>query len=338
MKASLRNFLITFLVSLIIFGIAAYFVSGFVTNTITDTIDGSDTVSFEIVTQTEDSTSESDKPQIPPEEIKGESFTLALIGTDYQPKLFDDYSVEENYAGDGFPPLRDRTYAADTVVIVRGDKATQTFLFTAVPTDMRLDVDGRIMTLGEVYYEKGLEYFMHKLTALTGFELDKYFVVNIGDLADIVNTFGGVSFNVPEDMSYEDPAQELTIDLKRGNQYIDGKKAAQLLRYDNYASSDNSRSKTTADFMLALAEKLSDASYIEKATSLLKAVSKYATTNYTAEDLADNLGVIMKYDDFEKLTLAYPGKYITVGDERRFEPDIKAAISAYSVYRGTVAK
>ncbi len=332
MKTSVKNFLITFFVSLIAFGIAAYFISSFVTATLKESFEDIPAVSFDIVTQPSDSQQPDDnKPDIF-DSIQGDSFHFVIIGTDYQPELLDDYDVEDSYT-DGFPKRRNRRYEADAIAVVRFDKESRRILISTLPSSMRLEVNGLITTLGDIYMDNGLEYFLDKVSALTGFEIDKYFVIDIDDFSPLINTIGGVNFNVPENMSYEDPEQELVIDLKKGNQYINGDKAEQLLRFDNYTNSDNSRAKTTSEFMLAVAEKLSGASFIEKATSYFKAFSEYFTTNYTAQDLADNLDMISHYQDFEKVISVYPGKYLTVGGEQRFEPDIMAAVSEYAEYR-----
>lgn len=334
MKTSVRNFIITFLAALLIFGIAAYFISSFVTATLTESIEGTPAVSLEIITETAD-TSQND-PDTPDvfDSIKGESFNFVIIGTDYQPNVLDDYDVESKYT-DGFPAERNREYCADAVAVVRFDKEGKRLLISTIPTSMRLEVSGLVTTLGDIYVEYGLEFFLNKLTALTGFELDKYFVIDVKNFAPLINTIGGVTFTVPEDMSYSDPEQDLTIELKKGSQYINGEKAEQLLRYNGYTNPSNSRPKTTAEFIKAVADKLSDSSFIEKAASYFTAFQKYITTNYTAEDLAANLDMISHYEDFEKVVSVYPGKYITVDGEKRFEPDIKTAVSEYAVYRSS---
>lgn len=331
MKTSVRNFLITFVAALLVFGVAAYFISSFVTKTITDSIDGEQAVSFEILTETSDDPKSDNEVDDIFDKLEGESFNLVIIGTDYQPGVLDDYDVESKY--EGFPQERDREYRADAVAIVRFSKETKKLLITTVPTTMKLEAGGLVTTLGDIYREYGVDYFMNKLTALTGLELTKYFIIDIKNLAPLINTVGGISFYVPEKMSYSDPEQELTIELERGETYIDGKKAEQLLRYNGYTDPSNSRAKTTAEFIKAYADKLADASYMEKASSLYSAFTKYLKTNYTSDDLVTNLELITHYADFEKVTMVYPGKYITVGGDTHFDPDIQSAISTYSEYK-----
>ena len=331
LKTSIRNFFITLLASLLIFGVVAYFITNFVTGLLEDSIEGEPPVSIEIITSTdtaEDTTVEGDEIV----EILGDSFTFAIIGTDYQPDVLLDYDVEANYTN-SFPLRRNRTYSADSIAIVRADKESRTLLISTIPSNMRLKVDGTFTTLGDIYYQKGVDFFVQKLTALTGFEIEKYFVIDVKSFAPILDELGGITFNVPEDMTYSDPEQKLEIDLKRGKQKLDGKLAEQMLRFNNYTNAENSREKTTADFMLAVADKLSDVSFIKKANTLFTAISENVTTNYTLEDLTADLELMSFYKELNKVTTIYPGKYITINGRQFFEPDTKKAVGEYAAYR-----
>ncbi len=331
LKTSLRNFLITLFASLLVFGVVAYFITNFVAELLQDSIEGTPPISLEIVTSTEPNTGnhgEGDDLV----ELKGNSFAFAIIGTDYQPDILPDYNIEDEYT-DSFPLRRNRTYSADSIAIVRADKDSRTLLISTIPSNMRLKVDGSFTTLGEIYYSKGIDFFMQKLTALTGFELEKYIVIDVKNFAPIIDELGEITFNVPENMEYSDLEQELTIELKKGKQKLDGEKAEQLLRFKDYKSSENSREKTTAEFMFAVADKISDASFIKKATTLFTAISENITTNYTVEDLAADLELLSFYKELNKVTTVYPGKYITINGSQRFEPYIKAAIGEYAAYR-----
>jgi LCP family protein required for cell wall assembly len=307
MKSAILRFIVSFLISIIAFGLIAYAISSFVVGELSASFEGGTESQTSAVT--DDVTETEEVETLPPdviEEIKGESFSLLLIGTDYQGELFDDYDVESEYT-DTFPQRRNRKVCADTVAIVRFSKEAQKVLITTLPTDFIIKVNGRNTTLGEVYGEQGLDFFINKVTGLTGIELNKYCVINVEDLPEIVDILGGVSFYVPEDMKYEDPGQELTIDLSMGTMMIKGEEAEQLLRFDNYKKSGNSREKTTADFLLALADKLiTDKDVIKKADELFEKVVELVTTNYEVTDLIADLELVSYYEDFEKVVMVCP--------------------------------
>ena len=119
LKTSLRNFFITLLASLLVFGVVAYFITNFVSDLLKDSIDGTPPISLEIITSTEPVAENTGKDEALVE-LKGESFTFAIIGTDYQPDILPDYNIEDEYV-DTFPLRRNRTYSADSIAIVRVD-------------------------------------------------------------------------------------------------------------------------------------------------------------------------------------------------------------------------
>ncbi len=54
-----------------------------------------------------------------------------------------------------------------------------------------------------------------EIERLMGFRPDKYVIVNFDGIAAIVDAIGGVDYDVPFDMKYDDPSQNLHIDLKK---------------------------------------------------------------------------------------------------------------------------
>jgi LCP family protein required for cell wall assembly len=103
-------------------------------------------------------------------------------------------------------------------------------------------------------YSKNPKKLMNKVSEITGIELDYYVTVSSKALIELVDIVGGVEFDVPIDMNYDDKSQNLHIHLKKGTQLIDGKKAEQLLRFRHnndgtsysteYGDNDYGRMKT----------------------------------------------------------------------------------------------
>ena len=61
--------------------------------------------------------------------------------------------------------------------------------------------------------------------------IDYYALVNTSSFRRIVDAVGGVWFDVPKDMDYDDPEQGLSIHLKEGYQLLDGEQAMGLVRF-----------------------------------------------------------------------------------------------------------
>lgn len=339
MLSAFRNFALTFLIAAIIFGSIAYFVVGFVLDTVEAAIDPDEPTieTSELdITYVDTTTADTDDPDTTPppveDEIEGETFNILLIGTDYQPELFDDYDYEDIWEGTGFPDRRSRKWGADMMILLRIDKENRKFIFCAIPRSTRVMVDGIYTHLGDVYADKGAEFLVGKVTGLTGLQINYYAAMDVGSLAECIDQLGGISYYVPENMSYSDPEQSLEIELKQGTQTIDGNKAMQLLRYVGEGG-EYSRMKTAVDFLQKIIAKYTNITYLSKAPELYKTLSRYVTTDFTADDLLDNLDLIFAYTKFETVTLTYPGSEKTYDGVSYFDPSISSALTMFEDYK-----
>ncbi|MBQ4556695.1 MAG: LCP family protein [Clostridia bacterium] len=342
---SLRNFFITFLIALLVFGICAYFVTGFLNGSIRNLLSGNrpDETTSEV---SEEVTTEPVEEENPILGLKGESFTILLIGTDYRPSLYNDYhpnlssqyptlhATKELIGYNGtLPAYPYRSVNADAVVMVCVNKEEQTIAYLPIPSNTLLNIGGVNTTIAELYYDKGLEYFVNKMSGITGVPVDYFALVSVEWLVGAVNIMGGVTYDVPCNMQYEDENTGLKINLRKGSQEIDGNKAAQLLAFNSYEDGNLSREKTALGFLQALALKMTNVANVNKAADVLTDLKKYVYTNVTAEDLANNLEMIFAYSKFKIASLEYPGSYFTRDEKQYFNPYINLAINKMSQYK-----
>ena len=124
---------------------------------------------------------------------------------------------------------------------------------------------------------------------ITGLNLDKYLLIDTDAIIEVVDAIGGVTFDVPIDMDYDDPAQDLHIHLKAGEQLIDGEKAEQLLRFrhnndgtsypSEYGDNDIGRMRTQREFIQVTAKQLLRVENVTKVLNLMDIVFKNVKTN-----------------------------------------------------------
>ena len=89
--------------------------------------------------------------------------------------------------------------------------------------------------------------------------IDYYALVNTSSFRRIVDAVGGVWFDVPDDMDYDDAEQDLSIHLKKGYQLLDGKAAEGLIRFrSGYAQGDLGRVSVRADFLTAMVKQVKE--------------------------------------------------------------------------------
>ena len=61
--------------------------------------------------------------------------------------------------------------------------------------------------------------------------IDRYVRVNVQGVEELVDALGGVTVYVPKDMKYRDDSQHFYVDLKAGEQHLNGDQALQFLRF-----------------------------------------------------------------------------------------------------------
>ncbi len=344
MLRSLRNFVVTFVISAILFGFAAYFVSMFVLECIGPSFgievgDGSggsgDGGSGDDQGDGGGSTSISDK---------NGTVTFLLVGTDYQPLVFNDYGADiyNRYpmmGGLELSPsgtLEDyslRKISADAIVLLRVNKDSKTFLYTYLPSNTFVDVGGSALTLSEVYTDIGLEALISEVTYLTGYIPDFYGIFKMEALVSLVNSVGGVKYNVPCDMKYSDPAGDLYIDLKAGEQTLNGDNALDLVRFNNYRTASLSRGSVTVSFLRALASKMAEEGVVSSFTALYASLNNAMTTDMSISDLMSHLDIIKEFSDYSSTVYNYPGSNMMTDGRIVYVPMTERALSELDIYR-----
>lgn len=92
-----------------------------------------------------------------------------------------------------------------------------------------------------------------------GIKIDYFLTLDLDVIAKAVDIVGGVEIDVPVDMEYEDPYQNLSINIKKGKQILNGEKAKQFIRYrTGYVRGDLGRLDAQKLFVSAFIKRLSE--------------------------------------------------------------------------------
>lgn len=152
---------------------------------------------------------------------------------------------------------------------------------------------------------------------ITGLNLDKYLLIDTDAIIEVVDAIGGVTFDVPIDMDYDDLAQDLHIHLKAGEQLIDGEKAEQLLRFrhnndgtsypSEYGDNDIGRMRTQREFIQVTAKQLLRVENVTKVLNLMDIVFKNVKTNLDMETLKYYIPYIFKFNTSNIVSDTLPG-------------------------------
>ncbi len=106
---------------------------------------------------------------------------------------------------------------------------------------------------------------------------------------NIVDAVGGVDIDIPADMDYDDPEQDLAIHLKAGQHHLNGAQAEGFVRFrSGYEQVDIGRVDAQKLFMSAFLQKIKSTVSITNValiTKLVDEVTANLTTDLSAADM-----------------------------------------------------
>lgn len=164
----------------------------------------------------------------------------------------------------------------DTMMVLTYDTVNQTAGLVSLPRDTMIDgvkkSDGsRFYKLNGAYPYNGIEGLKEEVSKILGIPIDFYVKVNTRGFVKLVDAIGGVDFNVPVNMNYEDPTQDLYIHFSKGMQWLSGSDALKVARcrqnsyydeasgkwktYDAYSNADIGRTETQRNLLTAVLKK-----------------------------------------------------------------------------------
>lgn len=188
------------------------------------------------------------------------------------------------------------TNGCDTVMVLSYDTVHQEVAVMSLPRDTMVNVPWELKRLNSVYNyygggEDGLSALHKVVSGLLGFQPDHTIAVDDAGLSRLVDALGGVPFDVPMDMNYDDPLQGLSIHLKKGPQVLDGSGAVALTRWrknnggGGYANGDLGRIATQQALMQAVVKELLDRPNLTRLEELSKILKETVTTDLSAGEL-----------------------------------------------------
>ncbi|MCD5407250.1 MAG: LCP family protein [Desulfotomaculum sp.] len=129
----------------------------------------------------------------------------------------------------------EKTTRTDTIIFVSIDPKENRIAVMSIPRDTRVKIPGHGSDkINAVNVYGGPELVSQTVSDLLGVPVDHYVLTNFDGFKDIVDAVGGVDFYVAQDMYYYGPADNTLIDLKKGQQLLDGDKALQFIRFRSY--------------------------------------------------------------------------------------------------------
>ena len=161
--------------------------------------------------------------------------------------------------------------STDTILLLSYDTVNKTIQGLNIPRDTMINTSASSKRINSVYarnrgssdlpeaqrVEAGMEALKQEVAKITGITPDYYVLIEWEAVGELVDALGGVYFEVPFDMDYDDPYQDLHIHQEAGYRKLSGDDAMQVIRWrkNNTGSSggDVARLEIQQEFLKAVA-------------------------------------------------------------------------------------
>lgn len=204
----------------------------------------------------------------------------------------------------------------DTMMLVNFNPTTAKINILSIPRDTKVLINKRTAKINAAYPLGGAEQAVECVSNLLGIDIKYYIYVDTSTFRDVIDKLDGVSYNVPEDMNYDDPIQNLHIHLQKGPQVLDGEKAEQYMRFrqsnsgrvtTNYDGSDLKRIDAQQNFIKELIRQKVNLKYITKMNDILNVVFSGIDTDLQIDEVLKLAKNISKLDADEIDMFKLPG-------------------------------
>ena len=208
----------------------------------------------------------------------------------------------------------------DTIMVAKYSPSTGKAALLSIPRDSFVGSNPNTATASDKInskYQISPQRTIDAVNELTGLNLKYYITVDTKALRDLVNAIGGVYFDVPIKMDYDDSSQDLYIHLEPGYQLLDGQKAEWLVRFRHnnngtsysyeYGDNDLGRMRTQREFLMAVAKQTLKLENITKVNDILNVIEQEVETNIDFDTMMEYAPALLNINADNIQTGMLPG-------------------------------
>ena len=208
----------------------------------------------------------------------------------------------------------------DTIMVASYDGVSRTANIISIPRDIPMNVSRNHRKINVAYPagvihggspEAGVSQMKREVRTLIGFEPDFYVKVDLDAFERIIDAVGGIYVDVPFHMRYDDPYQDLHINIPPGLQLLDGKQALNFSRFrlanpGHRAVTDFERVEHQQTVIRSMLQKLLTPASILRIPEFITIFQENVSTNITFNEMlwfASQLGEIGGIDSLSTYTI-----------------------------------
>lgn len=197
----------------------------------------------------------------------------------------------------------------DTIIVVKYSPKTQQASMLSIPRDTFIGSNINNATAFDkinARYSVSAQNTISAVNKLTGLNLKYYITIDTSALRELVDAVGGVYFDVPIKMDYDDPYQDLYIHLEPGYQLLNGEQAEGVVRFrhnndgtsysDDYGNNDLGRMKTQRDFIKSVLGQTMKASNLTKINEIMNIAKERLETNLSWDVIKKYIPALVEFN------------------------------------------
>ncbi|WP_194174819.1 LCP family protein [Desulfofundulus thermobenzoicus] len=220
------------------------------------------------------------------------SFTVLLLGTDARPG--------------------EKVGRTDTIIVANVDGDKKRISLLSIPRDTRVYIPGHgtdKINAAAVYGGPALT--AETVSSLIGMPVQYYALARWEGFKKIVDVLGGVTIDVEKDMIHYDPEyRQYSINLRKGEQRLDGDKALQYVRFRSDALGDIGRTERQLKFLKALAAEVMRPSTLLKIPRLVPEINNSLETNLGPRQMLAMAQAARYFEQAQVITQTLPGRFL----------------------------
>ena len=260
------------------------------------------------------------KTQLPPAASAVQS---AAESTEEEPQ--SHYQRKENFYTILVSGIDNDNGGSDTNILLAVDAGAGKLYGVSIPRDTKAYVGGKAHKINAAYAFHGMEGIAEVVSLQLGIPVDYTIKVDLKGFIALVDAIEGVDFDVPVDMDYDDPYQDLSIHLSKGMQHLDGEDAMKVVRFRHnndgtgYGNEDIGRMQTQQDFLKAVARQTLRVENLDKLDDFVRIFQSHVETDLSLGNLAwlgkAAISIGVENIDFSTLPGNWKSPYIYLDQE-----------------------
>jgi LCP family protein required for cell wall assembly len=214
----------------------------------------------------------------------------------------------------GIDARRGETKArSDSIILASFDPGRRQAALLSIPRDTRVRIPGHGWDkINAATMYGGPDLARAVVGDLLGVQVEYHVLTNFAGFKEIVDTLGGVTIDVEEDMNYYDPADGQVINLRKGVQHLNGEKALQYVRYRGDPLGDITRTQRQQKFLVALAREMLQPATILKLPRLIPQLRESVDTNLGLSEMLALVRLAQGLENVDLVTQTLPGYFLNL--------------------------